>query len=70
MISSQYIARQPDGNLLTLWLNIGVPEFDSESNNGDYRCKIEVQELEFSRYSYGIDTLQALCMTIHCLKTF
>ena len=70
MVNSPYTAKKPDGNLITLCISIGKPELDTESKNGDYRCKVEVSELEFCTYSCGIDALQSFCMVIHCLKNF
>ncbi len=65
--SSEYIAKQSDGTLITIKFDIGLPEPDPLSNNEDYRCKVEVPALAFSEYSYGIDAIQSLCLVVQCL---
>jgi hypothetical protein len=66
--SSEYIAKQVDGTLLTIQINVGLPELDPLSSNGDYRCKVEIQALSFSEYSYGVDAVQSLCLVVQCLN--
>ncbi len=53
MINSEYVAKKSDGAMLKISIRLGVPELDPES--GGYRCKVEVPELAFNEYSYGVD---------------
>ncbi|WP_083543991.1 hypothetical protein [Moritella sp. JT01] len=64
MITSEYAVKQPDGSSLTLKVYVGTPEPDGT----DYRCKLEIPELSFCEYAYGVDALQSLCMVVQCLK--
>ncbi len=67
--SSEYLAKQVDGTIVVLKINIGTPEPDPLSNGGDYRCKVEILGLSFSEYSYGVDAIQSLCLVVQCLKS-
>ena len=40
------------------------PEPDPESERGDHRCRIEMKGLSESVYSYGVDSLQALSLSL------
>jgi len=64
LITSKYVAKKPNNNLLTLNVCIGIPEPDGS----DYHCKVEIPELSFCEYVYGIDALQSYCLAIQCLK--
>lgn len=66
--SSEYIAKKVDSTVLAIKINIGTPEPDPVSNGADYRCKIEISELSFCEYSYGVDAVQSLCLAVQCLR--
>ncbi|AZQ84611.1 hypothetical protein EKO29_11650 [Colwellia sp. Arc7-635] len=67
--SSEYIAKQVDGTLTALTINIGAPELEPIPNGVDYRCKIEISELSICEYAYGVDAVQSLCLVVQCLRT-
>lgn len=66
--TSKYIAKQADGTLINLEINIGQPELDPLSSTKDYRCRIEIPALSFSEYAYGVDAIQSLCLVNQCLS--
>lgn len=66
--SSEYVAKNTDGTVVNLTINIGIPEPDPVSNGDDYRCKVEIIGFSISEYSYGIDAIQSLCLVVQCLK--
>ncbi len=69
IVSSKYVAKKSDGILVMLNITIGSPEPDPESNGADFRCKVEIPELSFNEYSYGIDAVQSLCLVVQCLNS-
>ncbi|WP_444925075.1 DUF6968 family protein [Microbulbifer sp. DLAB2-AF] len=53
---------------MNITIKVSGAELDPESKMNDYRCKVEILELGFSEYAYGIDALQALCLAVKCLR--
>ena len=51
----------PDGDEISSTLQIGAPYVD-ESHG--YCCDFEIPEIEKKRYAAGVDTLQALLLTL------
>lgn len=66
--SSEYIAKQADGTLIKLEINIAQPELDPLSSTEDYRCKVEIPALSFNKYAYGVDAIQSLCLVSQCIS--
>ena len=66
--TSKYIAKQTDGTLIKVESNVGLPELDPLSSNGDYRCKVDIPALSFNQYCYGVDAIQSLCLVAQCLS--
>lgn len=68
LATSEYIAKNPAGQAVAFVLNLHAPEPDPLSEQGDYRCKVEIQGIAFEKYAYGVDSLQALCLAVETLK--
>lgn len=68
MIQSKYVCQRPDGSLVEIQIQLGAPEPDKTSVSGDYCCKVEIPELGLFNYCYGIDPLQAHCLSVRCLR--
>lgn len=68
LATSEYIAKNPAGQAVAFVLNLHAPELDPLSEQGDYRCKVEIQGIAFEKYAYGVDSLQALCLAVETLK--
>lgn len=68
LATSEYTAKNPAGQSVPFVLNLYRPQPDPLSEQGDYRCKIEIQGISFEKYAYGVDSLQALCLAIETLR--
>lgn len=68
LATSEYIAKNPAGQSVPFILNLHTPQPDPLSEQGDYRCKVEIQGIAFEKYAYGIDSLQALCLAVETLR--
>ena len=68
LATSEYIAKNPAGQSVPFVLSLHQPEPDPLSEQGDYRCKIEIQGIAFEKYAYGIYSLQALCLAVETLR--
>ena len=64
------MAKNTDGQTINMRVCIGVPEHDPESENGDFRCLVEVAGFGFSEYAYGADAIQSYCLAMRCLRHF
>lgn len=69
MISRTFIARKPDDSRLSLTVTVMPPRQETTDENSDYYCSVEIPELSIQRRSYGIDSLQALCLVTLCLRS-
>ncbi|CAI3800309.1 DUF6968 family protein [Rheinheimera sp. MM224] len=68
LATSEYIAKNPVGQSVPVVFNLYAPELDPLSEQGDYRCKIEIPAISFEKYAYGVDSLQALCLAVETLR--
>lgn len=68
LATSEYIAKNTAGDSVSLRLSLYAPEPDPKSEQGDYRCKVEIQGISFEKYAYGVDSLQALCLAVETLR--
>lgn len=68
LATSEYQAKNAAGESMPFVLSLHAPEPDPLSEQGDYRCKVEIQGIAFEKYVYGIDSLQALCLAVETLR--
>lgn len=68
LATSEYIAKNAAGESIPCVLTLHTPEADPLSEQGDYRCKVEIRGLSFGKYAYGVDSLQALCLAVETLR--
>lgn len=64
MVTGKYVATNPCNEELTFAIEIGFPE----SDEGDYRCKLSISELDIDEYVYGVDAIQSYCLVSKRLK--
>ena len=68
LATSEYQVKNAAGESVPFVLSLHAPEPDPLSEQGDYRCKVEIQSISFEKYAYGIDSLQALCLAVETLR--
>lgn len=68
LATSEYLAKNAAGQSVPVTLSLHLPEPDPLSEQGDYRCKVEIQGIAFEKYAYGVDSLQALCLAVETLR--
>ncbi len=68
LATSEYIAKNAAGQSVPFVLSLYAPEPDPLSEQGDYRCKVEIQGIPFGKYAHGVDSLQALCLAVETLR--
>lgn len=59
MFISTYVAKKSNGEYLSLSIEVGSPTFD----NGDFRCQLRIAALGIDEQIFGVDGMQAYCMT-------
>ncbi|HAV1399743.1 TPA: hypothetical protein JG828_004444 [Vibrio parahaemolyticus] len=64
MISSEYVVKKSNDEVLHLIIELGLPEPDPTMEAGDYRCKFSVLALGIDEYIYGVDAMQSYCMAL------
>ncbi|MFY8351146.1 hypothetical protein AAEU29_11475 [Pseudoalteromonas sp. SSM20] len=67
MITCQYVAKNPDGKFIDITIEIALPEPDPEIG-GDSRCKVSIAALELEQYAFGVDDIQAYCLSSKLLQ--
>ena len=67
MINAEYDAINASGELIKLNIEVGSPEPDPLPG-GDFRCKVCIQALNIDEFAYGVDALQAYCLSVKLLK--
>ncbi len=65
---SDFIARNADEATRGIRIRILSPEPDPLSENGDFRCWVELTGFSESRFVYGMDSLQSLCLAIEYVR--
>ncbi|WP_372765943.1 hypothetical protein [Pseudoalteromonas sp.] len=62
-----YVAKNPDGKFIDITIEIALPEPDLEIG-GDSRCKESIAALEIEQYAFGVDDIQAHCLSSKLLQ--
>ncbi|TLX47175.1 hypothetical protein C1E24_10250 [Pseudoalteromonas phenolica] len=67
MILSEYVAINLSGEQNNMIIEVYSPEPDPLPG-GDFRCKVRIQALNIDEFAYGVDALQAYCLSVKLLK--
>jgi hypothetical protein len=67
MINAEYDAINASGERIKLNIEVRAPELDPLPG-GDFRCKVRIQALNIDEFAYGVDALQAYCLSVKLLK--
>ncbi len=67
MVTSQHVAKHPGGNYIDITIEIALPEPDPDMG-GDSRCKVSIEALEIDPYAFGVDDIQAYCLSSKLLQ--
>ncbi len=62
------LARGSDGAEREITICVCLPETDPCADNGDMRCRVEIDGLVEPFYAYGVDSLQALGLAFATLR--
>ena len=67
MINAEYDAVNASGERIKLNIEVSAPEPDPLPG-GDFRCEVCIKALNIDEFAYGVDALQAYCLSVKLLK--
>lgn len=67
MILSEYVAINLNGEQNNMIIEVCSPEPDP-TPGGDFRCKVSIGAFGIDEFVYGVDALQAYCLSVKFLK--
>ncbi|ALO42679.1 hypothetical protein [Pseudoalteromonas phenolica] len=67
MVKTEYVAVSASGEQIRLCIEVSPSEPDPLPG-GDFRCRVRINAFDIDEFAYGVDALQAYCLSVKLLK--